>query len=124
MKLQNAAAPLIIRKKKRESVKESLKDLHWLNIDQRLFYKILLLVFKCLHNLAPSSFIKTLSVKTVNTLILQTNYFPKTNLGKIAFSFYAPDRIAYQSHFAALMTLSPTNLNLRHIFSVTSQTSV
>ena len=75
MKLQNAAAPLILRKKKRESVKESLKDLHWLNIDQRLFYKILLLVFKCLHNLASSSFIKTLSVKTVNTLILQTNYF-------------------------------------------------
>ena len=28
MKLQNAAAPLMLRKKKRESVKESLKDLH------------------------------------------------------------------------------------------------
>ena len=90
MKLQNAAAPLILRKKKRESVKEALKDLHWLNIDQRLSYKILLLVFKCLHNLAPSSLIKTLSVKTTNTLILQTKYFPKTNLGRRAFSFYAP----------------------------------
>ena len=89
-KIQNAAARLILRKKKRESVKEALKDLHWLNIDQRLSYKILLLVFKCLHNLAPSSLIKTLSVKTTNTLILQTKYFPKTNLGRRAFSFYAP----------------------------------
>ena len=101
-KIQNAAARLILRKKKRESVKEALKDLHWLNIDQRLSYKILLLVFKCLHNLAPSSLIKTLSVKTTNTLILQTKYFPKTNLGRRAFSF---------SHFAAPRTLSPTNLN-------------
>ena len=90
MNLQNTAARLILRKKKRESVKESLKDLHWLNIDQRLSYKILLLVFRCLHNLAPSFFINTLSVKTINTLILQTNYFPKTNLRKKAFSFYAP----------------------------------
>ena len=43
-------AGLILRKKKRESVKESLKDLHWLNIDERLSYKILLLVFKCLQS--------------------------------------------------------------------------
>ena len=89
-KIQNAAVRLILCKKKRESVKDALKDLHWLNIDQRLSYKILLLVFKCLHNLAPSSLRSTISIKSPDTFLLQTNYFPQTNLGRRAFSFYAP----------------------------------
>jgi len=89
-KIQNAAARLILRKKKRESVRDSLKDLHWLNIDQRLSYKILLLVFKCLHNLAPHSLTHTILIKTPSTLLLQTRYFPKSNIGRRAFSFHAP----------------------------------
>ena len=45
-KVQNAAARLIVRKKKRESISETIKDLHWLRVDARIMYKILLLVYK------------------------------------------------------------------------------
>ena len=52
--LQNRACRIIKGLKKRESVEESLKDLHWLKVPQRIEFKLILLVFKCLNGLAPS----------------------------------------------------------------------
>jgi hypothetical protein len=51
--VQNNAARLIVRKTKHESIKETRKHLHWLPIEFRIRYKINLLTFKCLQNLAP-----------------------------------------------------------------------
>ena len=53
-RLQNAAARLITRSKRREHITLILAELHWLPVCQRIKYKILLLVFKCLHDLGPS----------------------------------------------------------------------
>ena len=89
-KVQNAAVRLILCKKRRESVREPLKDLHWLDIDQRISFKVLLIVFKCLNNLAPAALKNVLTIKSHDTMLLQTNYFPETNLGRRAFCFYAP----------------------------------
>ena len=43
-KVQNAAARLIVRKRRRDSVRETLKELHWLTVESRIIFKILLLV--------------------------------------------------------------------------------
>ncbi len=51
--VQNNAARLIVQKAKHESIKETRKKLHWLPIEFRIKYKINLLTFKCLQNLAP-----------------------------------------------------------------------
>ena len=53
-KVQNNAARLITQQKKSEHITPVLKSLHWLPVEQRIHYKILLLVFKCKLNTAPS----------------------------------------------------------------------
>jgi len=51
----NAAARLIARKRKYDSISATLRDaLHWLSIRQRVEFKLSVLVFNCMHNLAPS----------------------------------------------------------------------
>ena len=44
-------------------LKNCLKNLHWLPIESRSKFKILLLVYKCLYGLAPSYLSKRLSLK-------------------------------------------------------------
>lgn len=52
-RVQNTAARLITRTKKYEHITPVLIQLHWLPVEYRIQYKILLYVFKCLHELAP-----------------------------------------------------------------------
>ncbi len=52
--IQNAAARVLIKLKKREHITPVLMELHWLPVHQRIDYKILTLVYKALHNLTPS----------------------------------------------------------------------
>ena len=48
----NAAAPIITRTKKYDHIKPVLKQLHWLPVNQRINYKILLLTYKALNGQA------------------------------------------------------------------------
>jgi len=53
----NAAARLILKLRKFDRVSISTitrNDLHWLPVDQRIVYKLCLLVYKCQHEQAPS----------------------------------------------------------------------
>ena len=52
-RLQNAAARLIYGRRKRDGVHDLLKILHWLPVEQRIYFKVILMVFKCLHSMAP-----------------------------------------------------------------------
>ena len=52
--IQNHAARLVMRQKKSSHVTSLLIELHWLPIECRIQYKLLLLVYKCLHNTAPA----------------------------------------------------------------------
>ena len=51
---QNCAARLILCGRKHDHVTPLLKELHWLPVEQRIIFKILLLTFKALNNLYPS----------------------------------------------------------------------
>ena len=50
----NTAARVVMRVRKYDHITPALKDLHWLPVQQRIQFKVLLLVFKCLNGLAPS----------------------------------------------------------------------
>jgi len=51
----NAAARLIARRRKFDSISSKKCDnLHWLRIQQRVDFKLSVLMFNCLRNLAPS----------------------------------------------------------------------
>lgn len=51
--VQNSAARLVTRVSRREHITPVLRSLHWLPLRARLEYKIVLMVFKCLHEYAP-----------------------------------------------------------------------
>ena len=52
--VQNSVARLIKRLKRSDHITPALLELHWLPIPERIQYKILLLVYKCLIQKAPS----------------------------------------------------------------------
>jgi hypothetical protein len=51
--VQNAAARLITGSKKHDHITPVLRELHWLTVRQRIKFKVLLIMFKVCHGLAP-----------------------------------------------------------------------
>jgi len=51
--VQNAAARVLTRSKKKDHITPILSSLHWLPIKFRINYKVLLLTYKALTGLAP-----------------------------------------------------------------------
>ena len=62
-KVQNAAARLIYKQKKSESVSDVLADLHWLKVEERIIFKLLVLTFKCFHKIAPDMLSNLISIR-------------------------------------------------------------
>ena len=52
-RVQNDAARLVLRKRKRDSAQPLLKHLHWLPVEKRIKYKIATLCHRCLNGNAP-----------------------------------------------------------------------
>jgi len=52
--VQNATARVVTRSRKFNLITPVLNELHWLPMVQSLQFKLALIVFKCLHGLAPS----------------------------------------------------------------------
>ena len=53
-RVQNMAAKVILGKKKSDSSRDCLMALHWLPVQERIEYKILILVYKCIVGEAPA----------------------------------------------------------------------
>ncbi|KAJ8047364.1 hypothetical protein HOLleu_06347 [Holothuria leucospilota] len=53
-RVQNTAARIITRSSKFDNITPLLRQLHWLPLEARFLYKILLLTFMTLHGLNPS----------------------------------------------------------------------
>ena len=51
--LQNSAACLVTGARKFDRITSVMRELHWLPVRQRIRFKTAILVFKCLHGLAP-----------------------------------------------------------------------
>jgi len=49
----NAAARLVHRSSRYQHVTPMLRDLHWLRSQERIDFKLVVLVYRCLHSLAP-----------------------------------------------------------------------
>ena len=94
--IQNHAARIIARKKKYEHIEHIRKELHWLPVEFRLKYKILLLVFKCLHELAPVYLCQLLELympsrslrSSSQNLLIEKQL--RTKIGERAFSVCSP----------------------------------
>ena len=61
--VMNTAARLVTRTRKFDHITPMLQDLHWLPIESRSKFKILLLAYECSYGLVPSYLSKRLSLK-------------------------------------------------------------
>ena len=60
--VQNAAARVIACLSKFDHISDTLKDLHWLPVEQRIIFKINLICLKILNNLAPDYLVDLIHV--------------------------------------------------------------
>ena len=99
-RIQNSAARLITRTRKYDHITPVLRSLHWLQIPQRIQFKILLLTYKIIHNHAPSYLTDLINMKTPTSMSLRSSSKSKlaiapgprsrTRYGDRAFSVCAP----------------------------------
>ena len=96
-RVQNMAVRTIFKLRKNEHISDSIRSLHWLPVEKRVIFKVLLLTWKCLHGLAPQYLRDLLSIResSYNTRSSQslTLSVPRTELitfGDRAFSNAAP----------------------------------
>ena len=60
--VQNAAERVIACLRKFDHISDTLKELHWLPVEQRIIFKINLICFKILNNLAPDYLVDLIHV--------------------------------------------------------------
>ena len=98
-KVQNCAVRFIFNKSKRSHASNFLKEVHFLPIRFRILYKINMLIYKCINNMAPSYLQDLIQLRfpTVNDVRLNNDYFmlehpPLTTFTSTtkAFSYCAP----------------------------------
>ena len=95
--IQNTAARLVVQANRYSHITPILKQLHWLPIKQRIKYKILLTVFKCIMGKAPAYLQELLVVKEMdrdlrskNHTVLQSTSNSSKSWGDRAFSIAGP----------------------------------
>ena len=65
--MENFAAKVVLNRKIHESSLQALHDLHWLLICARIDFKILMMVYKCLHDKSAPNYLKDLLVTNKHT---------------------------------------------------------
>ena len=95
--IQNSAARLVTRTKKHDSISSVLRNLHWLPIQSRINFKVLLFAYQCVHQFGPSYLVELLTqYKPERTLRLSKKSLfcvPQTmtrSYGERSFSYAAP----------------------------------
>ena len=113
-RVQNSAARLVLRKRKRDHVTPMLKELHWLPVKSRCQYKIAVLTYRHFDGSLAPYLSATLCTRRASRTLRSSNenrlVVPRRNLrsaGERAFSFVAP--VIWNSLPAGLRQLSSLN---------------
>ena len=72
-RVQNAAARLISNTSRFDHIIPTLMNLHWLPVKSRIDFKLLLIVFKALHGLAPDYLIELINIKSPSNYNIRSN---------------------------------------------------
>lgn len=96
-RVQNSAARIVAKSTRRQHITPVLQDLHWLPIEYRIQYKILMLTFKALHSEAPMYIQELLeerrsvrALRSNDALLLQVPRMKTSRFGERAFISAAP----------------------------------
>ena len=88
-KVQNAAARVVLKLKKHDSVRAELVNLHWLRINERIIFKLLVTIFKCLNGLAPVELRSLINLNDTDNCTLRY-IFMDSVYGRRSFQYAAP----------------------------------
>lgn len=88
-KVQNAAARLISKRKKRESVRDVLNELHWLPVEKRIVFKLLVITYKIINGMAPECLSSLISVRSADAFLLNYVYL-NSSYGRRSYTYAAP----------------------------------
>ena len=96
-RVQNCAARLVAGQPRAAHIRPVLKELHWLPVEQRITFKVLLLTFKALNNLAPPylsqlivPYNPTRNLRSASKHLLEVPNVRLKSYGDRAFSVAAP----------------------------------
>ena len=120
----NAAAWLIYASRRTEHVTPLLRDLHWLRYPEQIDYKLAVLVYRCLHGLAPSyladEFMRVSEIesrrnlRSASTANLVVPRFQRKTLGGRAFPMaVAQTWNSLPSHVPSSSSLASFKCNLK-----------
>ena len=94
--IQNSAARLLTKTKRREHISPVLATLHWLPVTFRIDFKVLLLTYKALNGQGPSYIANSLTnytpartLRSSDTGLLQVTRSSHKKIGDAAFVNYA-----------------------------------
>ena len=95
--VQNSSARLVTLTRKHDHITPILKDLHWLPVEYRIKFKILLLTFKALHGLSPTYLQDLISIRkpprnlrSSSSMLLSSKSYNLKSYGLRSFSVAAP----------------------------------
>ena len=118
--VQNKAARIVTFTKKYEHITPSLIDLHWLPVDYRTTYKILLLVYKAISGFSPSYISNLLSfcsssysLRSCSNKLLQVPRSKLKSYGDRRFSIAGPK--LWNSISASLRNADSLNSFQKHL---------
>ncbi len=117
--VQNAAARVLTRSRKYDHIIPILQSLHWLPIKFRISYKILLLAYKALNDLAPAYLTNLLS-RYNPTRSLRSQNSGLLVVPRIAKSTKGGSRFLYLSHNKLYTVYSKVKCRSNQVHSVDS----
>ena len=95
--LQNSAARLVLKCKVRDHITPPLEKLHWLPVEHRIIFKVLLMTFKIINDCAPEylsdsieTYVPTRSLRSATQGLLVVPKSFTSTYGDRAFSVAAP----------------------------------
>ena len=96
-RVQNAAARILMNAKRWEHITPILRELHWLPVECRIEFKVLVLVYKCANNLAPSYLCQLIrpyspgrNLRAADQTYLSVPFTTSDFIKNNAFSYVAP----------------------------------
>ena len=130
--VQNTAARILTGTRRTEHISPVLENLHWLPVEYRIKFKILLLTYKALNDMAPSylqnalvPYQPTRALRSQNAGLLVVPKISKITVGGRAFSYQAP--VLWNQldpHVRQAPTVSTFKTRLKtHLFSLAFNTA-
>ena len=109
-RVQNAAARLVLKIRRREHITSALYQLHWLPIKQRAVFKILLLTYKAIHGMSPAYISELIQLYSPPRTLRSSSCSQLSKSANSSTKFYGDRSFAYAA--AHLWNKLPNSIRL------------